>query len=231
MLTLRIIPFALGLLFIAGVAINVSKPAAAEKAVEQNIEKVWQPVEALKTTSEMLQPGLITPTSEADDVWGTVMAESESITRPLNKSNNSFSSASSSSHWLTLWLDFFISPAYAEVLFDISNDAIFELQNRMAERHKKLQRFYDIGAIGLTNDGLIAWHDFTNVPLESLRKVRRWIEQENLDRLNLYYQMAVASGHPKWEASIRATFAKRWVKRAKPGWWYQDENRQWQRKE
>jgi len=224
-------PFALGLLFIAGVAINVSKPAAAEKAVDQIIEKVWQPIEVLKTTSKKQLLPLNTPTSEADDVWGTVMAELEPTTRPLNESNKSLTPASSSSHWLTLWLDFFISPAYADVLFNISNDAIFVLQNRMAERHKKLQRFYDIGAIGLTNDGLIAWHDFANVPLGSLRKVRRWIEQENLDRLNLYYQMAAASGHSKWEASIRATFAKRWIKRAKPGWWYQDENRQWQRKE
>jgi hypothetical protein len=67
--------------------------------------------------------------------------------------------------------------------------------------------------------------------LRKRRKVNSWINEENQDRLRLYYQIAVANRHPEWENDIRATFAARWIERALPGWWYQDEERQWQRKE
>ena len=123
-----------------------------------------------------------------------------------------------------------ISPAQAGVNLDISTPAIQALQKRMANRHKSLKRFYDNGAVGLTNNALITFRSPTDVPLKQRAKVKRWVEEENKDRLDLYSQIAVANGHPEWKKKIRAIFAKRWIDRAQRNWWYQDEKGRWQRK-
>ncbi|RMD68600.1 MAG: DUF1318 domain-containing protein, partial [Gammaproteobacteria bacterium] len=67
-------------------------------------------------------------------------------------------------------------------------------------------------------------------PLRERAKVKRWVAEENRDRKALYREIARANGHPEWEDDIRATFAKRWIAHAKPGWWYQDKQGQWHRK-
>ena len=101
----------------------------------------------------------------------------------------------------------------------------------MAQRHKQLEIYYDDGKIALTKDALIVLRKPAKIPLKDRSKLKNWVTEENKDRVNLYRQIAAANGHPDWEAQIRAIFAKRWIKKAKPGWWYQDENKQWQRKE
>jgi uncharacterized protein YdbL (DUF1318 family) len=118
----------------------------------------------------------------------------------------------------------------ASANLDISSPAIQTLQASMAERHKKIEPFYHNGAIGLTNDALITLRDPSRVPLKSRRDVKRWLKDENRDRLALYHEIAVANRHPEWEADIRATFASRWIERALPGWWYQNDQGQWQQR-
>jgi hypothetical protein len=46
----------------------------------------------------------------------------------------------------------------------------------------------------------------------------------------MYREIARANGHPEWEEEIRATFAQRWVQKAAPGWWYQNQSGAWVRK-
>jgi uncharacterized protein YdbL (DUF1318 family) len=47
------------------------------------------------------------------------------------------------------------------------------------------------------------------------------VADDNRDRKAVYREIAVANGHPEWEAQIRDVFARQWVASARPGWWYQ----------
>jgi len=52
----------------------------------------------------------------------------------------------------------------------------------------------------------------------------RWgpaVADDNRDRKAVYREVAVANGHPEWEAQIREVFARQWIESARPGWWYQ----------
>lgn len=118
----------------------------------------------------------------------------------------------------------------AEANLDISTPKIQSLSDKMAERHKKLLPFYNQGAVGLTNDGLIRLRKPNSVPLKQRQQVKQWVETENQDRLALYREIAQANGHPEWGAQIRATFAKRWIDKAQSGWWYQNEKGNWQQR-
>lgn len=231
MSTLRIYCLFIILLSLSScVTINVYFPAAAaEKAADQIIENVWGPEEP-NTTKE-----IPTPDSEVDDLWNNSEQQpleknqSESTTPTVNKSLAP-TSALSSSYWLISGLDLLIPVAYAEPNLDISTPKIQTLQARMTKRHKKLKPGYNNGAIGLTNDGLITLRAPNKVPLKSRSKIKRLINEENQDRLKLYREIARANRHPEWEAKVRATFAKRWIKLASYGWWYQEKNGQWRRK-
>ena len=256
----QFILLALSLLLTACVTINVYFPAAAaEKAADQIIENVMQSKEQKPSNAaaKILKPPLGTalqagdknvrnlePSSttesitdepassnEYDDFWGSdpqPTQEEPKSTPPINEGK---APSSSSSHWLVLLFDFFISKAYgAELDIDISSPAIQALQQDMVERYPKLEPGYNRGAIGMTNDGLIAWRDLELVPFRHRRKVKRWVEEENQTRLSLYSQIAIANYHPEWQPKIRQTFAKRWIEHAKEGWWYQDKDKQWQRK-
>ena len=46
----------------------------------------------------------------------------------------------------------------------------------------------------------------------------------------MYREVAVANGHPEWEAKIRETFAQQWIASARGGWWYQDAGGSWKQK-
>lgn len=49
-------------------------------------------------------------------------------------------------------------------------------------------------------------------------------------RNTLYREIAVANGHPEWEDRIRATFAERWIDKARSGWHYRGDDDDWIRK-
>ena len=59
---------------------------------------------------------------------------------------------------------------------------------------------------------------------------RQAVADENRDRQAVYREIAVANGHPEWEAQIRATFAKEWIQKARAGWYYQDASGAWKKK-
>jgi len=113
---------------------------------------------------------------------------------------------------------------------DITSPAIAKIKGAMKSRHGKLSRFYDLGAAGLSNNGLIGTRDPRKVPLKDRRTLAQLVAAENKDRAALYREIARANGHPEWEADIRRTFARRWVSRARGGWWYQDSSGNWRQK-
>lgn len=191
-----------GILLGACVTINVYFPAAAaERAADQIIEHVWG-IEQKGKSEEKPQE---TPPSKEDK---------------------------SSSSWSNQVIVFLMSPSYAqEANLDISSPAIQALKKRMTERHREIKSYYDKGAIGLTQSGLITLRDPSQVPLRMRNNVNRWIADENQDRASLYREIALSNGHPEWEADIRSTFANRWIERAQVGWWYQNAKGEWQQKQ
>jgi len=117
-----------------------------------------------------------------------------------------------------------------EVNLEISSPAIKVLEQSMAQRHGQLEEYYNNGSVALTNNALITLRKPAQIPLKDRTKLKGLVEGENQDRLNLYRQIALANGHPEWESDIRKIFEKRWIERAKAGWWYQDKKGQWQSK-
>ena len=121
-------------------------------------------------------------------------------------------------------MSFLISDAQAqEVDITIKTPAIQAIQSRMAERFQNsLEAHFDSGALGFGGDGLIAVRDATKIELKDRVTVNQAVAEDNRDRKAVYREIAVANGHPEWEAQIRDTFAKQWIASAHKGWWYQD---------
>lgn len=117
-----------------------------------------------------------------------------------------------------------ISPAMAQSQpdFHIQTPAIQAIQARMAQRFdSQLRPFFDSGALGFTEDGLVVVRDAAALPLKDRVPVNSAVADENRDRKAVYREIAVANGHAEWEGQIRSVFAKQWISSAKSGWWYQ----------
>ena len=104
---------------------------------------------------------------------------------------------------------------------EVNTPAVSAIKNSMQSRHTQLAPYYASGAIGLTKDGLIAVKDANAVPLAQRGALTSLVKDENADRNNLYKEIAVANGHPEWQAEIQGTFAGRWIDKAQSGWWVQ----------
>lgn len=160
-----------------------------------------------------------------EDVWGEDAANSSEQTpaaEPQSQLNKDLPVALQLLNWL-------VSPAQAQPDININSPAITTLQAKMKARHEQLQPFYQSGAIGLTQDGLVTLHDAKAVALKDRNVVNTLIAEENQDRKALYAEIARANGHPEWQADIQETFARRWISNAAKGWWYQ-QNGSWQQK-
>lgn len=124
----------------------------------------------------------------------------------------------------------FISTARAAADVDISSPAARRIISRMEDRHGALRAYYDSGAVGLTSDAQVEVRDLGAVPLPERNRVRSLVAEENTDRRALYQEIARANEHPEWEPEIRDIFAKRWIAKAKSGWWYQGPGGAWVQK-
>lgn len=129
-------------------------------------------------------------------------------------------------------LDFLIPTAAAEgmVKFDADTPTVRKLQASMKKRHGQLKAFYESGAIGYTQDALVAVRDLKAVPLKQRGQLKNLISAENNDRNHLYQEIARANGHPEWQKDVRATFAKTWIDNAPGGWFYRNGQGAWVRK-
>lgn len=117
-----------------------------------------------------------------------------------------------------------IGSAHAQSAPDISikTPAIQAIQARMEARFNgTLRAGFDSGALGFTSDGLISVRDPGKLELKDRVAMNAAVADDNRDRKAVYREVAVANGHPEWEAQIRDVFAKQWVDSARSGWWYQ----------
>lgn len=160
-----------------------------------------------------------------EDVWGEDAANSSKQT-PADEPQSQLNKDLPVAMQLLSWL---VSPAQAQPDININSPAINALQAKMKARHEQLQPFYQSGAIGLTQDGLVTLHDAKAVALKDRNVINTLIAEENQDRKALYAEIARANGHPEWQADIQETFARRWISNAAKGWWYQ-QNGSWQQK-
>jgi uncharacterized protein YdbL (DUF1318 family) len=198
----KLLMLGVALMVAACVTINVYFPAAAaEKAADKIIDDIVG--SEAKTTSKDDKRSAIPPTSGA-----VLLAAAGSV------------------------LDFVVAPAEAaQADLNVSTPAIRQLVASMEERHARLKKYYDAGAIGLTRDGLVEVRDQNLVPLPERNSARKLVADENADRANLYREIAAGNGHPEWETDIRNTFGERWASRAaSEGWYFQDKNGAWQKK-
>lgn len=130
-------------------------------------------------------------------------------------------------------LDLLIPAAYAADTpnLRVQTATTEAIQARMQQRFRStLGPLFDSGAVGFTQDGLIAVRDAGKLPLDQRAQVNAAVGDENRDRNALYREVANANNHPEWEGQIRTTFAKGWIERAKAGWYYQDASGAWTRK-
>jgi len=119
----------------------------------------------------------------------------------------------------------------AEPNLDISSPEIRALTSSMNARFGQLQKYFDSGVIGMTQNGLVEVRDANAAPLPERAVVTRLVAEDNRDRETLYAEIAKANGHPEWAADIRKTFSRRWVERgARTGWYYQNASGAWVQK-
>ena len=132
----------------------------------------------------------------------------------------------------TKLLDFVVPSAEAQqAQIDINTPQINAIKARMAQRqHQSLSALFEAGAIGFTADGLVSIRDRGAVPLAERRSIETLVADENRDRKAVYREIAVANGHPEWEQDIQETFAREWVRNARPGWYYQEPGGAWRQK-
>ncbi len=122
------------------------------------------------------------------------------------------------------WMLVGIGSAQAQSAPDITikTPAIQAIQARMESRFDaSLRGGFDSGALGFTADGMVAVRDASKLELKDRVAVNAAVADDNRDRKAVYREIAVANGHPEWEAQIREVFARQWVASAKAGWWYQ----------
>jgi uncharacterized protein len=129
-------------------------------------------------------------------------------------------------------LDYLVPSAHAQQAeININTPQINAIKARMAQRQSdSLNAFFDAGAVGFSNDGLVVLRDRAAVPLSDRRNLESIVAEENRDRKAVYREIAVANGHPEWEADIQKTFAQEWVSSARKGWYYQDADGAWLQK-
>lgn len=187
---------ALCLFLSACVTINVYFPAAAaEKAADRIIEDVWGPAQQPTGTNRPASPQSSVLEQGARHI---LLAAAGNV------------------------LELLVPAAQAQADLNIATPAVRAITQSMEARHSQLKPYYDSGAVGFTNDGLIEVRDQNLIPLPERNNARKLVADENSDRTNLYREIAAANGRPDWEADIRKTFAQRWVDRAAGGWYYRD---------
>lgn len=109
-----------------------------------------------------------------------------------------------------------------ESKLNLSSPEIQRLVDSMEARLRDLSPYYESGAVGFGADGYIMVRDNNQVPQPQRNTLRTLVANENADRATLYRELAVSSSQAQWEKPIRAVFAKRWIQRARQGWYVQD---------
>lgn len=122
------------------------------------------------------------------------------------------------------------APVAAQGNLEINTPAVAAVRASLQARFAQLEPLFANGAVGLTQDGSVELRDANLVPLAQRAAASGLVAAENADRARLYREIALANGHPEWEADIRSTFAQRWIAKARAGWWVKNPQGAWTRR-
>lgn len=113
--------------------------------------------------------------------------------------------------------------AQADVDFDKPSPEKSALEGSLAERFPRLRPFFDSGAVGMNERGLVEIRDRNLIPLKERNTVLQLVAAQNKDWDALYAEIAELNGHPEWVEDIRRTFASRWIVKAQNAWYYKED--------
>jgi uncharacterized protein YdbL (DUF1318 family) len=114
---------------------------------------------------------------------------------------------------------------------DVSTPAIRALKASMQNRFPQLKPFYDRGAVGENNNGLVEVRGTGGLNLQEQARVNQLVDQENKDRTGLYREIMTANKFgPESLPQIQRIFANSWRGNSQPGWWVQNDQGQWAKK-
>ena len=113
----------------------------------------------------------------------------------------------------------------------VSSPAIDALKAKIKKRFDALKPYFNAGAIGEGNDGLVAIRDASVLPMKDRANLNRIVKEENGDRQTLYELVAKELGvEAKDLPKVRRSFAEQWQGFARKGWWVQDGAGNWSRR-
>ncbi len=190
------------------------------------------PVAAMLLLAACVTINIYFPAAAAEKAADQIIKDIQSPAPPeAPQENNSRWQGNNVYRWLDAALNLLVTPAHAGNA-DLSLDSpeISRLRAAMKRRFASLSPYYAQGWIGIQANGLLTVRNAAQVPLKDRNRLQKLVAAENRDRTQLYRAIANANGHPDWLGEIQATFAKRWVGNARPGWWYQTADGSWRQK-
>lgn len=114
---------------------------------------------------------------------------------------------------------------------EVTNPAIRRIIESRAQRVGELERYKDAGAVGESNEALVAIRDLSNLPLPDRAKAQKIVREENADRERMFKEIAAATGAELSQlAQIQETYARTLRERASKGHWIQQPNGEWTQK-
>lgn len=123
------------------------------------------------------------------------------------------------------------SEVFAQIDIEVSTPAIRALKESLKGRFAQLKTYYDMGAIGENNKGLVETRDITGLNLKQKAEINRLVEQENKDRNALYEEIMKANKFGKEVLpEIQKIFANSWRESSLANWWIQKDTGEWIRK-
>lgn len=108
---------------------------------------------------------------------------------------------------------FLVSSAWAEEITTVSNPAIRELKNRMRNRYAELKPWFADAVLKEGDDGYVAIARADSLSVRDKGTLRNLVAAENLDRKNLYLEVAKALSIDAGQLDrVAGIFAKEWQK-------------------
>lgn len=125
----------------------------------------------------------------------------------------------------------FTSSADAQVNVEVSTPAVRALRESLKQRFPQLKPFYEKGALGENNAGLLDARDLSGLSLKERSDLNRLLSEENKDRQALYSEIQKANKFgPEVLPQIQKIFANSWRDNSQAGWWIQNDQGEWQKK-
>ncbi len=125
-----------------------------------------------------------------------------------------------------------VPAAYAQQETTVSTPAIRALKQSLKDRERALRPFFDNGSLGEANNGLVEIRNESALSLKDKATLRSLVKDENSDREKLYAEVAKALNIDSSQIErIQKIFAASWIRNSAPGWWVQEENGNWVKKQ